>query len=171
MTTASNSEYATRGRFDDRATEQEPEAERLIACETSEESPRTAEGEDERKEEREEGEDGNARMRVDPRLGSCRNWSSFWMLGMLNNFAYVVILCGAANLADSFGAGKLTGVVPWANVSIGLGSRMLNMCCLEAPVKTRILTTGTVFFLGYGLLATSVRKKFSTVSTCSLFTM
>ena len=126
------------------------------ACLT-EVSPGTAAEEDgEREEERGEG---GARKRLHPRLRSCRNFCSFLVLGMLNNFAYVVVLCGAANLADSFGAGKLTGVVTWANVSVGLGVRMLNMCCLETSENTRIYATATVFLLGFGLLATSVCKK------------
>ena len=42
-------------------------------------------------------------------LASWRNWAAFFTLGTINNFAYVVILCGAANLADSFDDGALTG--------------------------------------------------------------
>ena len=39
----------------------------------------------------------------DQRLNTWRNWGAMWLLGLLNNFAYVVILCGANALADHFG--------------------------------------------------------------------
>jgi battenin len=107
---------------------------------------------------RPDGEGGNAGD--ERRLGCCRNGCSFWVLGMLNNFAYVVVLCGAGALADSFGMGKYTGVVPWANVSVGLGVRMLNMCCLETRASARISATGAVFLVGYAMLALSVFHSF-----------
>lgn len=40
---------------------------------------------------------------LDQRLNTWRNWGAMWLLGLLNNFAYVVILCGANALADHFG--------------------------------------------------------------------
>ena len=93
-------------------------------------------------------------------LASCRNWCSFWTLGTINNFAYVVILCGAANLANSFNDGNLTGMVSWANVMIGIGARSLNMACLSIPTNKRFIFAAVVFSLSYAALALSVRVSF-----------
>jgi battenin len=93
-------------------------------------------------------------------LASCRNWLSFWSLGTINNFAYVVILCGAANLADSFNAGKLTGFVQWANVAVGVGVRMLNVYCLNTSTNARFYAVTISFLLGYAILASSVYFNF-----------
>ena len=93
-------------------------------------------------------------------LASCRNWFSFWTLGTINNFAYVVILCAAANLADSFNDRKLTGFVTWANVAVGIGVRTLNMYFLHVPTNTRFICVALAFFVGYAILATSVYYNF-----------
>ena len=89
-------------------------------------------------------------------LNTFRNWISFWTLGTINNFAYVVILCGASNLADSFNDGKLTGFVQWANVAVGVGVRMLNVYCLDAPTNARFYCVTLGFLVGYAVLASSV---------------
>ena len=102
-------------------------------------------------------EAGNGPLNVE--LNS-RNWVSFWMLGLLNNFAYVVVLCGAAALADSFGEDKLAGVVPWANVAMGMVARMLNMSLLDKSAFSRILAAAIVFFAAYILLFASVYCSF-----------
>ena len=93
-------------------------------------------------------------------LATCRNWSSFWTLGTINNFAYVVILCASANLADSFNDGKLTGFVTWANVAVGIGVRTLNMYFLHVPANTRFFCVTFAFLAGYATLATSVYFNF-----------
>eukprot|EP00946_MAST-07B_sp_MAST-7B-sp1_P001760 g1760.t1 len=89
-------------------------------------------------------------------LSTCRNWCSFWTLGAINNFAYVVILCAAANLADSFNDGKLTGFVQWANVAVGVGVRALNMYCLSTSTFKRFYIVTIAFLLGYVALSVSV---------------
>ena len=97
---------------------------------------------------------------AEPNLASCRNWCSFWTLGTINNFAYVVILCGAANLADSFNDRKLTGFVQWANVAVGIFVRTLNMYFLYVPANFRFLCVALAFLTGYTILAISVYFNF-----------
>lgn len=114
-------------------------------------------------------ESSYSRMNTETSLSSWRNWFSFWVLGMINNFAYVVILCGAANLADSFNDGKLTGFVQWANVAIGVMVRLANMYFLESPASMRVFFASAAFLLGYCSLAFSVYFNFWTAIASILF--
>ncbi|XP_034045586.1 battenin isoform X2 [Thalassophryne amazonica] len=63
------------------------------------------------------------------RCTQCRNWSAFWLLGLCNNFAYVVMLSAAHDILQKQESGNSTGsigttlVTNFANASSSNSSR------------------------------------------------
>ncbi|XP_011270729.1 hypothetical protein CAOG_09041 [Capsaspora owczarzaki ATCC 30864] len=55
-----------------------------------------------------------------------RNWTAFFLMGMINNLGYVIVNAAAKSIADSFDEDNLIGAVPWANVAFGFVARGLN---------------------------------------------
>jgi battenin len=98
-----------------------------------------------------------SKLSVSP-SSSWHNWFCFWILGSLNNFAYVVILCGAKSLAtnDFTGAKSLIGVVNWALVAMGFLARGANAFYLDhLTARKRTSFTCIGFFVGMLLLVLS----------------
>lgn len=88
----------------------------------------------------EDGDDG----------ATTRNWWSFFLLGLLNNFSYVVITSGSRSLAESFNKLQLLGVLQYSLVAAGLPLRALNaFVCYRFSTHTRIQLTGLCFLVGY----------------------
>jgi battenin len=67
-----------------------------------------------------------------------RNWFGFFILGCINNLAYVVINSAAQSLAIAFDARPLVGLIPWANVAVGFLFRFVNMCMDKVATKFRV---------------------------------
>ena len=53
-------------------------------------------------------------------LASRRNWIALFVLGTINNLAYVVVLSGASSMAKSFNASSEIGLINYADVALGL---------------------------------------------------
>ena len=88
---------------------------------------------------------------------SWRNWIAFWILGTVNNFAYVVVAASAKSLACSFDQLSLLGAIAWSNVAVGVFVRVVNMAyMLHIPPKVRI--TGTAFVFVLGLIGVALSK-------------
>ena len=99
--------------------------------------------------------------RTDPRLASKRNWFGFWLLGLFNNFSYVVILAGARSLCCSFGRLQFLGAIQWALVGIGIFVRCLNTFCLEGvSVSIRMMVVSVSFVVGYVGIVLSIKTSF-----------
>jgi battenin len=106
----------------------------------------------------EETSEGTSTLSDVPPKASWHNWFCFWILGSLNNFAYVVILCGAKSLAtnDFTGAKSLIGVVNWALVAIGVFARTGNaLYLINLTARKRTSFTCIGFFVGMLLLVLS----------------
>ena len=86
-----------------------------------------------------------------------KTWLCFFVLGCLNNFAYVVIISGAKSLAtnDLENAKSLIGVINWALVGLGLAARALNMFMETWSARLRTAITSTVNFIGVAILTIS----------------
>ncbi len=67
-------------------------------------------------------------------------WLYFFLLGTINNFAYVVVLSSAASLARSFDQSSLIGLIAWANVAFGIIFKFLN------TTEKVLLSSGHVLF-------------------------
>ena len=76
-------------------------------------------------------------------------WLSFFLLGCINNLAYVVVNSAAKSIAESFNSGDLIGAVVWANVGFGIGVRFLNtFALLHTPVTSRMIVNCSMLLLG-----------------------
>ena len=85
-----------------------------------------------------------------------RNWFAFFILGTINNLAYVVVNSSAQSLTDSFDSQKISnliGLVPAANVTAGVFARSLNTSLYDkVTTKGRIGANAIVMFCALGLL-------------------
>lgn len=88
------------------------------------------------------------------------NWIGFFILGCINNLAYVVINSAAQSLAISFDARNLVGLVPWANVAVGFLFRFVNMWMVGVAYKWRMLLCCLMFVIGLVGVAFSVYVNF-----------
>ncbi len=88
------------------------------------------------------------------------NWTGFFILGCINNLAYVVINSAAQSLAISFDARSLVGLVPWANVAVGVLLRFVNMWLSHVAYKWRMLMCCLLFVIGLVGIAFSVYVNF-----------
>jgi len=81
---------------------------------------------------------------------------SFFLLGTINNFGYVVVISAAKSLADGFGKKELYGVITWANVGFGFFFRAVNTFALEhVAYKWRVAATTLMNLLGMAGLVIS----------------
>jgi len=90
-----------------------------------------------------------------------RNWIGFFILGTINNLAYVIVLSAAKSLADYFNASNLIGFIPWANVGFGFVARAINTFILnDLNYVIRIVTNGLLMTVGLILLTFSIYVNF-----------
>ena len=81
----------------------------------------------------------------------------FFLIGMFNNFGYVIILSAAKSLADSFNESNLIGIESWALIGVGFFFKSLNAFFLEnISHKIRFLITSFGFLIGTCMLGFSV---------------
>ena len=129
-----------------------------------------------------EEEEKNSKMDFESEWERKKTWLCFFVLGCLNNFAYVVfepsnvtkyftrasrsntsnhryvvIISGAKSLAtnDFENSKKLIGVINWALVGLGLAARALNMFMETWSARLRTAITATVNFVGIAILTIS----------------
>ena len=85
-----------------------------------------------------------------------RNWIGFFILGTINNLAYVIVNSSAQSLTDSFDSQKVSnlfGLIPAANVTAGLFARSLSTALFDrVSTKGRIGANGLTMFASLGLL-------------------
>ena len=104
-----------------------------------------------------EEEEKNSKMDFESEWERKKTWLCFFVLGCLNNFAYVVIISGAKSLAtnDFENSKSLIGVINWALVGLGLAARALNMFMETWSARLRTAITATVNFVGIAILTIS----------------
>ena len=87
---------------------------------------------------------------------SKRNYLAFWIIGLINNFHYCLVLSAASNIAESFHLKSYIALVSWSNVMGGLVVRMLNAFVFDAmPYKRRYIIMGIQTLLGLVLVMVS----------------
>ena len=96
-------------------------------------------------------------------LNTYRNWWAFWILGTVNNLAFVVVMGAASSLACKFNALDDIAAISWANVAVGVFVRLANTIFLLGISETRRIAGASVCFLvGLGGVATSALSDHST---------
>lgn len=84
-----------------------------------------------------------------------RNFITFWFLGVINNFSYVVVNSAAKSLADGFGQSRLIGLILWCNIAFGIVARFGNTFFLEGCRDGwRVIVAG--YLMVAGLLGISL---------------
>ena len=84
------------------------------------------------------------------------HWFCFCLLGLINNFHFVVVLSAAFSLATSFNALPLIGVIQWATVILGMGTKIINtLYLLHTSYNTRIVASTATCLLGLAMLTLS----------------
>ena len=83
-----------------------------------------------------------------------------WVLGLINNLAYVVVLASCKSLAESFGAADLISILQWSNVGLGLATKIVNMVYMT-NVSYTIRMTITALLLGSGITITAISTRVS----------
>jgi battenin len=84
-------------------------------------------------------------------------WALFFVVGIFNNFGYVVIISAAKTLADHFNDAGLIGVITWALIGVGVIAKFFNAFYLEnVSHRLRIYSTSLMFLTGYILLTSSL---------------
>ena len=90
-----------------------------------------------------------------------RHWICFCILGVINNFHFVIVLSSAYSLALSFNALHLIGVISWATVMLGMAARIANtVLLLHTSPYLRILGSCLVAAVGLVLLTLSTQLSF-----------
>lgn len=93
---------------------------------------------------------------ADAVYSSChrRNWVAFWILGLINNFHYCLVLSAADDIASSFGLKSYVALVSWANVVFGVVVRLLNaFVYTNVPYHKRYLIAGIQTITGIILVS------------------
>lgn len=86
-----------------------------------------------------------------------RNALAFFFLGIINNFAYVVVNSAAKSLATEFGKENLLGLILWCNIAFGIVARFGNTFFLEGCRDSwRVIVAGYLMVAGLVGVATSV---------------
>jgi battenin len=89
-----------------------------------------------------------------------RNFTTFWFLGVINNFGYVVVNSAAGGpdgLAAGFGQSKLIGLILWCNIALGIVARFGNTFFLEGCKDGwRVMLAGYTMTAGLLMVALSV---------------
>ena len=71
-----------------------------------------------------------------------RNYLAFWCLGMINNLIFCVVISASDDIVNAFDAMSLVGLIAWANVALGMFSRLANTFLVNTvPVQRRIVAT------------------------------
>ena len=84
---------------------------------------------------------------------SKRNYAALWIIGLINNFHYCLVLSAASNIAESFNLKSYIALVSWSNVMGGLVVRMLNAFVFDAmPYKRRYMIMGIQTLIGLSLV-------------------
>jgi battenin len=66
--------------------------------------------------------------------------ASIWLLGLLNNLSYVIVIASAKDVSQQLNALNLIGLLQWANVLCGLPVRLYNGLALEhISIRRRIV--------------------------------
>lgn len=85
-----------------------------------------------------------------------RNWLAFWLIGMINNFHYCLVLSAADEIATSFHLKTYVALVSWASVFFGVILRLLNAFVFTSiPYNRRFLFTGAQTLIGIVLVSSS----------------
>ena len=86
-----------------------------------------------------------------------KTWLCFFVLGCINNIAYVVVISGAKRLAtnDFDNSKSLIGVINWALVGLGLAARATNMFMETWSARLRTSITSCVNLIGIAILTLS----------------
>lgn len=85
-----------------------------------------------------------------------RNWAAFWVLGMINNFHYCLVLSAADEIATSFHLKTYVALVSWANVFFGVVVRLLNAFVFtRVPYNKRFLAAGAQTLIGIVLVSSA----------------
>ncbi len=86
----------------------------------------------------------------------------FWILGLVNNFGYVVVFSSVKSITEHFDVKSLAGVIQWANVGLGVGAKLINMTCLlEISFGTRMFFNFLFMLIGGGLTMISMKLEFA----------
>jgi len=86
---------------------------------------------------------------------AARNLITFWFLGVINNFSYVVVNSAAKSLADGFGQSNMIGLILWCNIAFGIVARFGNTFLLEGCRDGwRVMVAG--YLMVAGLLGVSL---------------
>lgn len=90
---------------------------------------------------------------AEPRPHNFQRWKDyvgFFILGTINNLAYVVVLSAAKTLAEH--NKNLFGLIPWANVFFGFVFRVINVFLEGVPFAYRVLANTLILSGGlFGL--------------------
>ena len=100
-----------------------------------------------------------------------RHWLCFYVLGIINNFHFVVVLSSAYSLASSFDALSYIGVVQWATVILGIAAKAVNaVYLLQSSYSRRIHLGSLTAVVGLVMLVLSpyVSFSFAIVAICLL---
>ncbi|KNC49319.1 uncharacterized protein AMSG_05316 [Thecamonas trahens ATCC 50062] len=81
-----------------------------------------------------------------------RNWIGFFIMGTINNFAYVAVNSKSKDLAKQFHKESAIGAILWANVATGALIQMINAAFLERTSTSKRMTVVAALFLA-GLTA------------------
>lgn len=85
-----------------------------------------------------------------------------WMLGLLNNFSYVVIFSSIQPLAVQFEALHLIGLIEFSNIGLGIFSKLLHILYLyKYSYRYRVILIGILSIFGFILIQISFFTKFS----------
>jgi battenin len=85
-----------------------------------------------------------------------RNWAAFWLIGMINNFHYCLVLSAADEIATSFHLKSYVALVSWASVFFGIVLRLLNaFVYANVPYNKRFLFTGFQTLVGIVLVSSA----------------
>ena len=85
-----------------------------------------------------------------------RNYAAFWMLGMINNFHYCLVLSASSDIAESYNLKQYVAMISWANVIGGIFVRLLNAFVFPSmPYKLRFLIAGLQTILGVVVVSTA----------------
>lgn len=76
-----------------------------------------------------------------------RTWIAVFVLGFVNNFAYVVVISSAKSICAELKQPSLIGLIQWANVALGLISRWAN-----AFLFTKISYSARIYAVALGFI-------------------
>ena len=90
-----------------------------------------------------------------------RHWICFCILGIINNFHFVIVLSSAYSLALSFNALNLIGIISWATVILGMAARVVNtLWLLNTSSYLRVMVSCLVAAVGLVMLVLSTKISF-----------